>query len=309
MTTAADFEPELIEALNLLIEDERASVEMEVALASGATEYAERDALSRMGIEDIGACETLRSEMERAGLLVSPQINGVVFEVLGAERYDDRLRAFAHHQRIVAERANDLLDSNLDGALREALENVVGAHDRHVVWASDRAEEFAATRLMEFGPRQLDHVERSAAPADQTESVTPLAPEVSQVPREIAPTDQVNEALPLTEIAVEPAIYDTPEIMSATSAAEPTAAELAEPIGDAGIIDAALPGAPEATEQEAAAPKKRGRPRGSKNSTTAPRAKTARAKTTRASASETTPRKTTSRRKTAPSPAERPTEE
>ena len=68
VTTAADYEAELVDALNLLIEDERASVEMEVALASGATEYAERETLARMGADDIHSCETLRAEMERAGL-------------------------------------------------------------------------------------------------------------------------------------------------------------------------------------------------------------------------------------------------
>src|SRR5579864_2585607 len=101
--THAEFEMELIEALNMLLEDERASVEMEVALASGATEYGEREMLTHMGSEDIHFCEQLRTEMELAGLPVSPQINGIVFQVIGAERYDDRLRAFAHHQRVRSE--------------------------------------------------------------------------------------------------------------------------------------------------------------------------------------------------------------
>lgn len=155
MTPTAEYEPELVDALNLLIEDERASVEMEVALTSGATEYAEREALARMGIDDIGACERLRAEMESAGLPVTPQINGVVFEVLGAERYDDRLRSFAHHQRIVADRAGELLQSNLDGELRDALVAIMASHQRHIEWANHRAGEFAATRLLEFGPRPL----------------------------------------------------------------------------------------------------------------------------------------------------------
>ena len=90
--TDAEFEYELIEALNMLLEDERASVEMEVALAAGATEYGERDALAAMGAEDIHFCEQLREEMEQAGLPVTPQINGVVFQVIGADRYDDRRR-------------------------------------------------------------------------------------------------------------------------------------------------------------------------------------------------------------------------
>jgi hypothetical protein len=290
VTTAADFEPELVEALNLLIEDERASVEMEVALASGATEYAERDALSRMGIEDIGVCETLRAEMEHAGLPVSPQINGVVFEVLGAERYDDRLRAFAHHQRIVADRASDLLESNLDGALRATLEIVVGAHDRHVTWASDRAEEFAATRLLEFGPRQLE-MSSGAAP----EPVEVIAPLPSEAPAEEAiHVEQVSEAPP-SAIAEALADYSTPEL---DIAAETPSAELAEPVGIVPLVEDIAPLAePEATEPEAVAPevrpapKKRGRPPGSKNSTATKRA---------TAPQESTERKTSTRRKATP---------
>lgn len=150
--THAEFEFELVEALNMLLEDERASVEMEVALASGATEYSEREALSVMGVEDIHFCEQLRVEMERAGLPVTPQINGIVFQVIGAERYDDRLRAFAHHQQVVAEHAKELQESNLDGALREALEGITTTHERHTQWTEQRAGAFAATRTLEFGP-------------------------------------------------------------------------------------------------------------------------------------------------------------
>jgi hypothetical protein len=214
VTIAADFEPELVEALNLLIEDERASVEMEVALASGATEYAERDALSRMGIEDIGVCETLRAEMERADLFVSPQINGVVFEVLGAERYDDRLLAFAHHQRIVAERASDLLESNLDGALRDTLVTVVDTHERHVTWASERASAFAATRSLEFGPRQPDSIMQTAPSAAEATQ----GPALPEIPPTIASGDLLQEA-PTSQVET-PLTPDAPDMPAASSAPE-----------------------------------------------------------------------------------------
>ena len=149
--THAEFELELVEALNMLLEDERASVEMEIALASGATEYAEREALTAMGMEDIHFCAQLRAEMEAAGLPVTPQINGVVFRVLGADRYDDRLRAFALHQRVVADHARELQESNLDGPLRAALEGISATHDHHSAWTEQQADAFAATRALEFG--------------------------------------------------------------------------------------------------------------------------------------------------------------
>lgn len=219
MATVAEYEQELVDALNLLIEDERASVEMEVALASGATEYAERDTLAHMGSDDISSCETLRAEMENAGLPVTPQINGVVFEVLGAERYDDRLRAFAHHQRLVAERAGELLESNLDGELREALITIVETHQRHIAWAHERADTFAASRLLEFGPRRAAPVEPEAAESEPDEMNAPDEATDEVAGAEAAPV--VDAALPViapvetpTELTVE----------AATAEVEPEAA-------------------------------------------------------------------------------------
>lgn len=189
--THAEFEYELVEALNMLLEDERASVEMEVALASGATEYMERDALATMGMEDIHFCALLRDEMERAGLPVTPQINGVVFQVIDAERYDDRLRAFARHQRSVAERATELQESNLDGALREALEDITATHERHTQWIERRADDFAATRTLEFGGPG-----RSVSPgADATATVdeVTLVAGVIEEPQREAPGEEQRE--------------------------------------------------------------------------------------------------------------------
>ena len=261
MTTAADYEPELVDALNLLIEDERASVEMEVALASGATEYAERETLARMGADDIHSCETLRAEMERAGLLVTPQINGVVFEVLGAERYDDRLRAFAHHQRIVADRANDLLESNLDGELRDALVSIMAAHQRHIEWATYRADEFAATRLMEFGPRHATLLSDSAAPA--------FSPITADPPAAIPSADTPLPDIPLEDSPAEAPAAPAEEILPAVPAAEiPDASEEILPaVPAAEIPDASIEAAPaeaatpDAANEQPAPRTRRGRPR------------------------------------------------
>jgi hypothetical protein len=290
VTTAADYEPELVDALNLLIEDERASVEMEVALASGATEYAERETLARMGAEDIHSCETLRAEMEGAGLPVTPQINGVVFEVLGAERYDDRLRAFAHHQRIVADRASDLLESNLEGELRAALVDIVDTHQHHIEWADRRADEFAATRLMEFGPRHTGHPADSGVRLSRgadTGVATPDAdaPEASApgatAPEATAPEATASESdNPLPDIAAMERAEVAKEAMEEESAAlaeealaeaapEPAPASAEPPAPDVFPAEA-MPEATEAPEAaiaaeapaEPATPRpRRGRPR------------------------------------------------
>ncbi len=52
---------ETVDALNMLLEDVRASVEIEVALSNGATEFLEREALTVMGVEDtLIACSPAR---------------------------------------------------------------------------------------------------------------------------------------------------------------------------------------------------------------------------------------------------------
>jgi hypothetical protein len=140
----------LIEKLNALLEDARASVEMEVAFALGATEYREREALRLMGHEDITTCIKLHEWLSQAEAPVSRRINGVVLHVLNLDRYDDRLRAFAHHQLDTAEHAGALLERVSDIGLRDPLEGLRESQARHAAWCERRAGEFAASRNIEF---------------------------------------------------------------------------------------------------------------------------------------------------------------
>lgn len=171
METMAAFTPDVVDALNALLEDERASVEMAVALACGATEIAERDTLAAMGIDDIATCESLRLQMEAAAAPVTRRINGVVFQVLGEERYDDRLRAYAHHQRIVADRCRELLATlALDEEARALAQRVSDAHQRHSAWCDQRADVFSATRIHALAadaPQPADTAAFGAHDADQ----------------------------------------------------------------------------------------------------------------------------------------------
>lgn len=258
--TDAEFELELVEALNMLLEDERASVEMEVALASGATEYAERDTLAAMGAEDIHFCVQLREEMEDAGLPVTPQINGVVFEVVGAERYDDRLRAFAHHQRVVADRARELQESNLEGALRAALDGISISHDLHADWIERRAAEFAATRTLEFGAN-ASALEAHEAVPEPTEPIEPI--ELT------GPT--------------EPALADQPDAEAATLTTEPAEVPVVEPEPATEASTEPAPEEPAAPQAETPKPRARATSRPTTRSTTARSAKpgATRAKTTK----------------------------
>ncbi len=252
----AEFELELVEALNMLLEDERASVEMEVALASGATEYGEREALAAMGVEDIRFCEQLRAEMELAGLAVTPQINGIVFQVIGAERYDDRLRAFAHHQYVVAEHARELQESNLEGALRVALEGITLTHDSHVEWTEQRANEFAATRAMEFGSVGHSAILLGAA----------------QDERGDAPDDASSaEALPEAD-------DDAPSTPPADADSDPAPTDAAAPYGGEADVSHAESGAtPAEPDEPAAKPKPRARATSAAKAATKPAASKPRA--------------------------------
>ena len=144
-------EQELDEALTALLEAERASVEVEVALASAASEYNERAAFTAMGAEDIEACCALRERLQRDEDEVSHYISRVVFDILESEHYDDRLRAFAIHQREIGRRATEIIETlEAESVVRRLLHEIVEAHVRHALWAEGRAEEFAATRLLEF---------------------------------------------------------------------------------------------------------------------------------------------------------------
>ena len=170
-------EQELDEALTALLEAERASVEVEVALASAASEYNERAAFTAMGAEDIEACCALRERLQRDEDEVSHYISRVVFDILECEHYDDRLRAFAIHQREIGRRATEILQTlDSESGLRRLLHEIVEAHVRHALWAERRAEEFAETRLLEFKGAGLGWVKMTPnvaiVPAGQRAVVT-----------------------------------------------------------------------------------------------------------------------------------------
>jgi hypothetical protein len=147
----ATLDSDIVDALNMLLEDVRASVEIEVALSNGATEYLEREALTAMGVEDILIAFLLRDWLESFDLPVTRRINGIVLQALDLTRYDDRLSLFLHHQLASRDQAVQLLDeADLNSAGEEILRSIVDAHTRHAAWSEERAREFAETRQLEF---------------------------------------------------------------------------------------------------------------------------------------------------------------
>lgn len=144
-------DPETVDTLNMLLEDVRASVEIEVALSNGATEFLERDALTTMGVEDTLIAFLLRDWLEAFDLPVTRRINGVVLQALDLTRYDDRLLLFVQHQLTSREQAEHLLaESHLDNDGRAILRLIVDTHTHHAAWCEERAREFAESRQLEF---------------------------------------------------------------------------------------------------------------------------------------------------------------
>lgn len=143
-------DPEALDTLNALLEDTRASVEIEIALANGATERRERETLTAMGGEEVLACCALRERLTLAGAPVTWRISGIAYQILNAERYDERLRAFAHHQAAICERAQAVLAAVTDQSTHRLLQDLYDSHVRSALWAEERANQFAATRLLDF---------------------------------------------------------------------------------------------------------------------------------------------------------------
>lgn len=153
-----------LEALNALLQDARASVEVEVALSNGATERAEREALVSMGIEEVGLCCLLHEYLDANEAFVTRHVNGIVLTIINTEQYDERLHAFAVHQMESGQRAGDLRSTTDDPELSQLLGEVYDAHLRSALWSERRASQFASSRSLEFqtsaerhaGPREAD---------------------------------------------------------------------------------------------------------------------------------------------------------
>ncbi len=146
---------EALDALNALLEDQRASVEIDVALAMGATERVERDTLTAMGCEDVLACITLRERLEAADVPVTQHINGIVLAVLATETYDDRLRAYVALHAEICDRVSELLPLTSDDELRILLQEMYDQHQRNAEWCAQRAGAFDFSRTLDFRtPRQ-----------------------------------------------------------------------------------------------------------------------------------------------------------
>jgi hypothetical protein len=196
----ATLDPETVDALNMLLEDVRASVEIEVALSNGATEFLEREALTAMGVEDTLFAFELRDWLDSQNLPVTRRINGIVLQALDLTRYDDRLSLFLHHQLASRDQAKQLLEEGaLNSAGQEMLRAIVDAHTRHAAWSEERAREFAASRQLDFRRPNERPPGAPNAPETPDGSDAPDPPEASgarsapRAPAAMAEPDELDE--------------------------------------------------------------------------------------------------------------------
>lgn len=158
----ATLNPRTADGLNTLLAEERASVECEIAFASGAGEYLEREAFATMGREDVEVCVALHEQLAAVEAPVTSQVSPAGQGILALERYDERLRAFAQHQQSVSARSGELLRDVGDDDVRPILQRLSELHVWHALWAEQHADEFAATRSWENGRRPREGQGRDA---------------------------------------------------------------------------------------------------------------------------------------------------
>ena len=187
---------ETVDALNMLLEDVRASVEIEVALSNGATEFLEREALTVMGVEDTLIAFLLRDWLESLNVPVTRRINGIVLQALDLTRYDDRLHLFVQHQLASRDQAEHLVaEGDIPSAGEAILRSLIDAHIRHAAWCDQRAREFAETRQLEFRrpigrPRDVNPGDPGANEGDPLPDAPDTSPDTSgarSAPRAEAP--------------------------------------------------------------------------------------------------------------------------
>ena len=98
-------------------------------------------------------CDALHQELAAADAHVTPQVSPNGEGILTLELYDDRLRAFAQHQRAISQRAGELLRELPEGEMQRTVQRLSQLHVWHALSAERHAEEFAATRFWENGRR------------------------------------------------------------------------------------------------------------------------------------------------------------
>ncbi len=138
---------QMIKMLNEMLEEERAAIEAMIGLTAMATDPRERNTMQRIGAHEVSICIGLRDRITAIGGTPSQNISDFAMYVLSQELYPERLRIFAHHQRLVIERLTALLPlSAADPAAQQSILEMRTILEGDVVWIEERATSFIASR-------------------------------------------------------------------------------------------------------------------------------------------------------------------
>jgi hypothetical protein len=130
---------DLVEALNRLLEAERAAVEALVKLSVFAADALERESLQRIGADEAWACASLRGQIEALGGVPSRSISPMLVPVREKTQFAAGVQAFCHHQRGVLKDLEALLALPLPAEVRELLVELQRVHLPNVVWCEEHA--------------------------------------------------------------------------------------------------------------------------------------------------------------------------
>jgi len=130
---------DLVEALNHLLEAERAAVEALVKLSVFAADTLERESLQRIGADEAWACASLRGQIEMLGGIPSRSISPMLTPVREKAQFAAGVQAFCHHQRGVLKELEALLALPLPAEVRGLLVELQRVHLPNVVWCEEHA--------------------------------------------------------------------------------------------------------------------------------------------------------------------------
>ena len=180
---------DLQDAFNELLEEERACVEIIIALYTGATELPERETLASLGTEHVRLCCTLRDEADTRGFETSAQMDPEMHDVIEVDRLDERLERFAAYlsnRRSTIERAQAVFASSL---LNVPIDEIEELRSRTAEWCIERAASFAASRNLDFRIGRTG----SLAAVDQAQDGGTPIPELKTDQSTSAPTASADE--------------------------------------------------------------------------------------------------------------------
>lgn len=143
---------DVIQALNNLLEAERAGVEALVDLTRMSADILEREMLQRIGGDEAWACASLREQIEELGGTPSRRIAPLLAQMRARDYFAARLRLLAEQQRGVLDSLNALLEGPpLPAKLHELLVELYRVHVPNIAWCEQRAAALGVWEVQKEG--------------------------------------------------------------------------------------------------------------------------------------------------------------